>query len=83
MRSLASEPRGARGFTSFVVNSGSISIRAPSQASLERKFLNFAGPAVGPAKAKRILATVGRLDEVTDVSELTQLLRGAGKQRPA
>jgi hypothetical protein len=51
-------------------------------AFIERKFTNFAVPVVGKAGAERVLSIVDSLEELKDVRELTQVLRGSGKQNP-
>ena len=56
--------------------------RPLSRSSLERKFMNFAVPVVGKAAAERIVSLVDGLEELKDVRELTQALRGSGKQNP-
>jgi 2-methylcitrate dehydratase len=56
--------------------------RPLSQASLERKFTNFAIPVVGSAAAERILLLIEALDDLRDVRQLTQPLKGTGKQAP-
>jgi 2-methylcitrate dehydratase len=56
--------------------------RPLSRASLERKFMSFAIPVVGSDAAKRILSLVNGLDELKDVRQLTQALKGPGKQNP-
>lgn len=56
--------------------------RPLSRASLERKFINFAVPVVGKDGAERIMSLVDGLEELKDVRELTQTLRGSGRQNP-
>jgi 2-methylcitrate dehydratase len=56
--------------------------RPLSKSSLERKFMNFAVPVVGKAGAERVMSLVDGLGELKDVRELTQALRGSGKQNP-
>jgi 2-methylcitrate dehydratase len=56
--------------------------RPLSKSSLERKFLNFAVPVVGKAGAERVMSLVDGLEELRDVRELSQVLRGGGKQKP-
>ena len=56
--------------------------RPLSKSSLERKFANFAIPVVGKAGAERVMSLVDGLEELKDVRELTQALRGSGKQNP-
>ena len=56
--------------------------RPLSKSSLERKFTNFAVPVVGKAGAERVLSIVDSLEKLKDVRELTQVLRGSGKQNP-
>jgi 2-methylcitrate dehydratase len=56
--------------------------RPLSRSSLERKFMNFAVPVVGNAGAERVVSLVDGLEELKDVRELTQALRGSGKQNP-
>jgi 2-methylcitrate dehydratase len=56
--------------------------RPLSRSSLERKFMNFAVPVVGKAGAERVMSLVDGLEELRDVRELTQALRGSGKQNP-
>lgn len=53
------------------------------QSSLERKFKNLAVPVVGNAGAERVMSLVDSLEELKDIRELTQALRGSGKQNPA
>jgi 2-methylcitrate dehydratase len=57
--------------------------RPLSRASLERKFMNFAIPVVSKAGAERIMSLVASLEELKDIRELTQALRGSGKQNSA
>lgn len=54
--------------------------RPLTQASLERKFMSFAIPVVGSETAARIMSIVGKLDELSDVRQLTQATRAGGKQ---
>jgi 2-methylcitrate dehydratase len=56
--------------------------RPLSRSSLERKFMNFAVPVVGNAGAEHVVSLVDGLEELKDVRELTQALRGSGKQNP-
>jgi 2-methylcitrate dehydratase len=56
--------------------------RPLSRTSLERKFMNFAVPVVGKAGAERVMLLVDGLEELKDVRELSQALRGSGKQNP-
>ena len=56
--------------------------RPLSRTSLERKFTNFAIPVVGSATAARIVSLVDGLDDQTDVHQLTEALKGAGRQNP-
>ena len=56
--------------------------RPLSRSSLERKFMNFAVPVVGKVGAERIVSLVNGLEDLKDVRELTQALRGSGKQNP-
>ena len=56
--------------------------RPLSRSSLERKFMNFAVPVVGKVGAERIVSLVNGLEDLKDVRELTQGLRGSGKQNP-
>jgi 2-methylcitrate dehydratase len=56
--------------------------RPLSRPSLERKFMNFAVPVVGKAGAQRVISLVDGLEELKDVRELTQALKGAGKPNP-
>jgi 2-methylcitrate dehydratase len=56
--------------------------RPLSKSSLERKFMNFAVPVVGKAGAERVMSLVDGIGELKDVRELTQALRGSGKQIP-
>jgi 2-methylcitrate dehydratase len=56
--------------------------RPLSRSSLERKFMNFAVPVVGKAGAERVMSLVDGLEELKDVRELTQALKGAGKPNP-
>jgi 2-methylcitrate dehydratase len=56
--------------------------RPLSQASLERKFMNFAVPVVGSLAAERIVALVENLDHLADVRQLMSELKGSGKQGP-
>jgi 2-methylcitrate dehydratase len=56
--------------------------RPLSRSSLERKFMNFAVAVVGKAGAERVVSLVNGLEELKDVRELTQALRGSGKQNP-
>jgi 2-methylcitrate dehydratase len=56
--------------------------RPLSQASLERKFMNFAVPVVGSSAAERILSLVEDLDHVADVRQLMSEVKGSGKQAP-
>src|SRR6476646_8707267 len=53
--------------------------RPLSRSSLERTVTNFAVTVVGRAGAERVVAMVNGLDELSDVRELTQSLRGSGK----
>ena len=55
--------------------------RPLSTASLERKFNAFAVPVLGAATAAKIVATVNRLDELSDIRQLTVFLNGTGKQK--
>ena len=57
--------------------------RPLSRESLERKFMSFSVPVVGPTVAKRIVSMVDSLDDLKDVRQLTQSLKGTGKQKPA
>jgi 2-methylcitrate dehydratase len=45
--------------------------------------MNFALPVVGNAGAERVMSLVDGLEQLGDVRELTQALRGSGKQNPA
>jgi 2-methylcitrate dehydratase PrpD len=45
-----------------------------SQAELEAKFVKLATPAVGEARALQIIATVHRLEELTDIRQLIELM---------
>ena len=56
--------------------------RPLSRSSLERKFMNFAVPIVGKAGAERVMSLVEGLEDLKDVQELTQALKGAGKPNP-
>jgi 2-methylcitrate dehydratase len=56
--------------------------RPLSQASLERKFRNFAIPVVGSSAAERIVAMVENLDDLADVRQLMSEVKGSGKQAP-
>jgi 2-methylcitrate dehydratase len=56
--------------------------RPLSQASLQRKFMNFAVPVVSSSAAERIVSLVESVDEVKDVRQLMQALKGTGKQAP-
>jgi 2-methylcitrate dehydratase len=56
--------------------------RPLSRASLERKFMNFALPVVGSASAARIMSLVDGLDELKDVRQLTEAIKGTGRQNP-
>jgi len=56
--------------------------RPLSRSSLERKFMNFAVPVVGKASAERVMSLVDGLEDLKDLRELTQALRGSGKQNP-
>jgi 2-methylcitrate dehydratase len=56
--------------------------RPLSQASLDRKFMNFAVPVVGSSAAERIVALVKNLDHLADVSQLMSEFKGSGKQAP-
>ena len=56
--------------------------RPLSRSSLERKFINFAVSVVGKSGAERVMSLVDGLEELKDVRELTQALRGSGKQNP-
>jgi 2-methylcitrate dehydratase len=56
--------------------------RPLSQASLDRKFMNFAVPVVGSLAAERIVALVENLDHLADVRQLMSELKGSGKQAP-
>jgi 2-methylcitrate dehydratase len=56
--------------------------RPLSRSSLERKYINFAVPVVGKTGAERVMSLVNGLEELKDVRELTQALRGSGKQNP-
>jgi 2-methylcitrate dehydratase len=51
-------------------------MRPLSRASLERKFLAFAIPALGDDGAKRVLALVNGLEDVKDIKTLMQALMG-------
>jgi len=53
-----------------------------SRSSLERKFINFAVPVIGKAGAERVISLVDGLEELKDIRELTQALRGNGNQNP-
>jgi 2-methylcitrate dehydratase len=55
--------------------------RPLSQASLERKFNAFAIPVVGAATAAKIVSTVNRIDELTDLGQLARLLKGEGQPK--
>jgi 2-methylcitrate dehydratase len=44
--------------------------------------MNFAVPVVGKGGAERVLSLVDGLEKLRDVRELTQVLRGGGKQNP-
>ena len=55
--------------------------RPLSRESLERKFMSFSVPVVGSSAAKRIVSMVDSLDDLKDVRQLTQSLKGAGKQK--
>jgi 2-methylcitrate dehydratase len=57
--------------------------RPLSRESLERKFMSFSVPVVGSSAAKRIVSMVDGLDDLKDVRQLAQSLKGAGKQKPA
>lgn len=46
-----------------------------TEAELKRKFHSLADPVVGPARAARITDMADHIEEVTDVNELTSLLR--------
>jgi 2-methylcitrate dehydratase len=52
--------------------------RPLSRQALEHKFMLFAAPALGDAKARRIVSLVDDLDQVADVRTLTAALRGEG-----
>ena len=54
--------------------------RPLSRSSLERKFMNFAVPVVGKVGAERVVSLVDGLEELKDVRELTQALKGTGQQ---
>jgi 2-methylcitrate dehydratase len=56
--------------------------RPLSRSSLERKFMNFAVPVVGKASAERVMSLVDGLEQLKDIRELTQALKGTGKQNP-
>jgi 2-methylcitrate dehydratase len=56
--------------------------RPLSRSSLERKFMNFAVPVVGKAGAERVISLVDGLEELKDVRQLTQALKGTGKPNP-
>ncbi|MGF6310324.1 2-methylcitrate dehydratase [Bradyrhizobium sp. i1.8.4] len=56
--------------------------RPLSRSSLERKFSNLAVPVVGKVGAERVMSLVDGLEELKDIRELTQALRGSGKQNP-
>jgi 2-methylcitrate dehydratase len=56
--------------------------RPLSRSSIERKFMNFAGPVIGAAGAEHVVSLVNALEDVKDVRALTQALRGSGKQNP-
>ena len=56
--------------------------RPLSRASLERKFMNSALPVVGSASAARIMSLVDELDELKDVRQLTEAIKGTGRQNP-
>ena len=56
--------------------------RPLSQASLDRKFINFAVPVVGSSAAERLVALVENLDHLADVRQLMSELKGSGKQAP-
>ncbi|MEA2759150.1 MAG: 2-methylcitrate dehydratase, partial [Methylobacteriaceae bacterium] len=56
--------------------------RPLSQASLKRKFMNFAVPVVSSPAAERIVSLVDSLDDQKDVRQLMHALKGRGKQAP-
>jgi 2-methylcitrate dehydratase len=58
-------------------------LRPLSRASLERKFMNFAVPVVGKAAGERAMSLIDGIEDLKNVQELTQGLRGMGKQNPA
>lgn len=89
---IAKMPKGRGASVEVVFNDGQTlrevveipegdAARPLSQTSLERKFNAFAVPVVGTAIAAKIVATVDRLDEMSDVGQLTALLQGTGKQK--
>jgi 2-methylcitrate dehydratase PrpD len=46
-----------------------------TDAQLERKFRELAGSVLPKARVKRLLATLWRLEQVTDVGEIIKLCR--------
>ncbi len=44
--------------------------------------MNFAIPVVGTATAARIMSLVDGLDDLKDVRQLTEVIKGPGKQNP-
>jgi 2-methylcitrate dehydratase len=44
--------------------------------------MNFAVPVIGKVGAERVASLVNGLEELKDLRELTQALRGSGKQNP-
>ncbi|TQF33218.1 hypothetical protein UNPA324_29500 [Bradyrhizobium sp. UNPA324] len=58
-------------------------LRPLARASLERKFMNFAVPVVGKAAGERVMSLVDGIEDLSNVQELTQELKGMGKQDPS
>ena len=46
-----------------------------TQSELEAKFIKWAIPVVGEVRALQIISTVQRLEELTDIRELIELMR--------
>jgi 2-methylcitrate dehydratase len=87
-RLAASAPRGSSAIVRLVFADGTgleetVDIadgdarRPMSRTALEHKFRSFAVPALGETGADRVLVLIDRLEQVSDVRELTAALRGS------